>query len=71
MTESSQTPPAPSKSKAFLDYFRSRDAPTVTDDAKGATEPASNGTTEPAAVDLTEKRKRTSELLYQASSNPS
>lgn len=55
MTESSQTPPAPSKSKAFLDYFRSRDAPTVTDDAKGATEPASNGTTEPAAVDLTEK----------------
>ncbi|KAG9042563.1 hypothetical protein FS837_010687 [Tulasnella sp. UAMH 9824] len=55
MTESSQTPPAPSKSKAFLDYFRSRDAPPVTDDAKGTTDPAPNGAAEPATVDLTEK----------------
>lgn len=55
MTESSQTPQAPSKSKGFLDYFRSRDAVPATDDAKGTTDDAANGAAEPATVDLTEK----------------
>ncbi|KIO31761.1 hypothetical protein M407DRAFT_19270, partial [Tulasnella calospora MUT 4182] len=55
MTESPQAPQAPSKSKAFLDYFRSRDAVSATDDANGTPEPASDSAAEPATVDLTEK----------------
>ncbi|KAG8917298.1 hypothetical protein FRC01_002552 [Tulasnella sp. 417] len=55
MTESSQTPQAPSKSKAFLDYFRSRDTVSPPNGAKGAADPTSNGAAEPTTVDLTEK----------------
>ncbi|KAG9016341.1 hypothetical protein FRB90_003215 [Tulasnella sp. 427] len=61
MTESSQAPPAPSKPKAFVDYFRSRGAETapasVSDDAKAAAEPSSSGKPDTAAAGLSEKRK--------------
>ncbi|KAG8902116.1 hypothetical protein FRC01_009658, partial [Tulasnella sp. 417] len=55
MSETTQPYQASLKPKAFLDYFRSRDAVPTGDDASDTTKPASRGEAEPPTIDLTEK----------------